>query len=156
MELSRFEEKRCRITTDFGNVFEGVCRYYDSGYMMHEYGIDEDALIMGAFLLPASQIEKAEELEEEGPWGGYSGPWGQLEETAAADGPLCVAEVLTWEEDETAIRMMRLLKEDVSGLAFDPEVIDALKELAALTESREAREMAESLLEIAAGRDKRV
>ena len=151
MELSRWDGKRCRITAVFGSVFEGVCRYYDSDYMTHEYGIDEEALIVGTFMLPASQIEKAEELGEEGPWGGYSGPWGQLEETAAAEGPDCVAAVLTWEEDETAIRMMRLLREDTTGLASDPEVVAGLKELAALTGSEEAREMAEALLAAAAG-----
>ncbi|MBO4360486.1 MAG: hypothetical protein J5822_06380 [Eubacteriaceae bacterium] len=151
MELSGFDGKRCRVTLTFGDVFEGVCRHCGREYVFDEYGIDEEALMMAALLLQASIIESVEELGDEGPWGGYSGPWGLLEESAAADGPDIVSEVLTWEEDETAIRMMRLLREDTTGLASDPEVVAGLMELDALTGREEAREMAEALLAAAAG-----
>ena len=149
MKLRELDEKRCRITDRFGDVFEGVCRHCSRDYVMHEYGFDEEGIMLGAMLLRKSQIKKAELLGSEGPWGGYSGPWGLLEESALEAGPDMVAAVLTWEEDETSIRMMRLLKQDTTGIARDPEVLDALRELSALTESAEAREMAEEMLDSA-------
>ena len=59
MVLSRFDEKRCRVTDIFGDVFEGICRHDSRDYAFGEFGFDNDAIDA------AKESEKKEpEVEE--------------------------------------------------------------------------------------------
>ena len=66
MELSQYNEKHVRVTDICGETFTGVADFYNSDYVLHEYGTEEDSLIVGEYLLFASQIASIEEIEVHG------------------------------------------------------------------------------------------
>ena len=66
MDLSKYDEKHVRATDIYGGTHTGVADYYDSGYCLHEYGENEDAVIIEGFLVYESQIASIEEIEVHG------------------------------------------------------------------------------------------
>ena len=65
MELSGFDDKRVRITTDSGETFDGVCLYDCAEYCLHEFGREEDALEIDGWLFYASEIQSVTALSEQ-------------------------------------------------------------------------------------------
>ena len=66
MNLSSFDERHVRASDIYGGTHIGVADYYDACYCQHEYGEDEDAVIIEGFLLYESQIASIEEIEVHG------------------------------------------------------------------------------------------
>ena len=66
MDLSKYDEKHVRAADIYGDIHTGVADYYDSGYCLHEYGQNEDAVIIEGFLVYESQIASIEEIEVHG------------------------------------------------------------------------------------------
>ena len=66
MDLSKFDEKHVRAADIYGGIHTGVADYYDAGYCLHEYGKNEDAVIIEGFLVYESQIASIEETEVHG------------------------------------------------------------------------------------------
>ena len=66
MNLSKYDGKHVRATDIYGGIHTGVADYYDSGYCLHEYGENEDAVIIEGFLVYESQIASIEEIEAHG------------------------------------------------------------------------------------------
>lgn len=66
MKLSKFDEKHVRVSDIYGGTHTGVADYYDSGYCLHEYGEDEEGIIIEGFLIYKSQIASIEEVEVHG------------------------------------------------------------------------------------------
>lgn len=66
MNLLKFDEKHVRVKDIYGGTHIGVADYYDSGYCLHEFGENEDAVIIEEFLIYESQIASIEEIEVHG------------------------------------------------------------------------------------------
>ena len=66
MDLSKYNEKHVRATDIYGGIHTGVADYYDSGYCLHEYGENEDGVIIEGFIVYESQIASIEEIEVHG------------------------------------------------------------------------------------------
>ncbi len=66
MDLYDYHEKHVRIVTRFGDTLTGVADYFPSEYCLHEYGEDEDCVIIGDVLIYRSSIASIEEIEVHG------------------------------------------------------------------------------------------
>ena len=66
MDLFKYDEKHVRASDIYGETHIGVADYYNACYCQHEYGEDEDAVIIEGFLIYESQIASIEEIEVHG------------------------------------------------------------------------------------------
>ncbi len=66
MDLSKFDEKHVRVSDIYGGTHTGVADFFDACYCQHEFGEDEDAVIIERFLIYESQIASIEEIEVHG------------------------------------------------------------------------------------------
>ena len=66
MDLSKYDEKHVRVSDIYGGTHIGVADYYDACYCRHEYGEDEDAVVIEGYLIYESQIAAIEEIEVHG------------------------------------------------------------------------------------------
>ncbi len=66
MDLSKYDEKHVRVSDIYGGTHIGVADYYDACYCQHEFGEDEDAVIIEGFLIYESQIASIEGIEVHG------------------------------------------------------------------------------------------
>ncbi len=66
MDLSKYDEKHVCASDIYGSTHIGVADYYDACYCEHEFGENEDAVIIEGFLLYESQIASIEEIEAHG------------------------------------------------------------------------------------------
>ena len=66
MDLLKYDEKHVRVIDKYGGTHIGVADYFDSGYCLHEYGNNEDVVIIEGFLVYESQIASIEEIEVHG------------------------------------------------------------------------------------------
>ena len=65
-ELSKYHEKHVRITDRWGNTLTGVADHFGPDYCFHEYGTEEDCLIIDGFMVFESDIVSVEEIEVHG------------------------------------------------------------------------------------------
>ena len=66
MNLSAFDKKYVRIKDIYGEIITGLAVYETHEYLFHEYGEDEDGLLIEDFLIYESQIEAIEEIVPHG------------------------------------------------------------------------------------------
>ena len=66
MDLTKFDQKHVRATDIWGETFIGFASHCNQAFLTHEYGGDEDGVIIGNFLLYNSQIAAMEEIEVHG------------------------------------------------------------------------------------------
>lgn len=66
MELSRYDEKHVRVKDIYGKIFTGVADYRSSDYCFHEYGKEEEGIIIEGHLIYGSQIDSVEEIQVHG------------------------------------------------------------------------------------------
>ncbi len=66
MDLSKYEGKHIRVKDIYGNTIEGMARYDNYDFLMHEYGGSEDGIFIEDFLFYNSQIASIEEIEVHG------------------------------------------------------------------------------------------
>lgn len=66
MELIEYDEKHVRVLDIYGRTHEGVADYFGEEYMYHEYGEEEEAIIVRGFIIYRSQIASIEEMEVHG------------------------------------------------------------------------------------------
>lgn len=62
MSFFQYEDKLVRVTDNDGNTFTGVAEYLPAEYVMHEYGVDEDSIRIGEYVLYGSIVKKVEYL----------------------------------------------------------------------------------------------
>ena len=154
MDLRKYDNKCVRLTTVDGEVFDGICCYNCAEYNEHEFGCGEEALQMVCHLFYKSDIRRIESLEDHwGPYGRFSDPYGNLEETAARDGYALIDEVLTCEEDEHVLRMLRCLEKYFtpgSGCELDDreKTAESVRSAMCLTDDPGVRAEAEKLLKL--------
>ncbi len=66
MDLSKFDERHVRLTDIYGETFTGVADHFSSDYNLHEYGKEEDSVMIGEYIIFESQIGSIEEIEVHG------------------------------------------------------------------------------------------
>jgi RimJ/RimL family protein N-acetyltransferase len=66
MDLYGYNEKHVLVKTIYGDTITGVADYFGADYCQHEFGEDEDAVIIDGFLIYRTQIASIEEIEVHG------------------------------------------------------------------------------------------
>ena len=66
MDLSKYDGKHVRASDLYGGTHIGVAEYHDACYCQHEYGENEDAVMIEGVLIYASQIAAIDEMEVHG------------------------------------------------------------------------------------------
>ena len=64
MNLYQYDGKIVRVRDKYGNTFTGVPDSFPSGYGLHEYGREEEAMRIGDYMIFESDIETVEELPD--------------------------------------------------------------------------------------------
>ena len=114
MKLSEYDGKRIRLTTKDGEIYEGVCEYDNREYNCDSFGVDEEGLEMPGFVFYKSEVKRIEILPDGGPYGGYSGRYGLLEETAVRGGADMIEESLFSEETEHIARLVLCIEDHLA------------------------------------------
>ncbi len=118
MNLHQFDGKCVRITTAWGEVFEGVASYDGKEYAFHEYGHDQEALRLTPIVLYKDDIVSVISLEDvNGPFGHYSEKYGLLEKKCMEWGTDLIEEVFDSEDDSQILRMLACMKDHFQTLA---------------------------------------
>ncbi len=155
MKLHEYDGLCVRIVGSGGDLFEGFCSHNDAQYGKREFGRAEESLQILTFLFFESEIRDVESLEgNEGPYGMFSEPYGNIEEMVVEDGIDSIGEVLFSEETEHVYRLLLCLEKYlIPGgsyrLACRGQLIDILKELLTVNRDERIRTEAETLLEMA-------
>ena len=112
MDLECYDGKCVRITTVWGEIFEGVVSYDDKEYAFHEYGREEEALHLVPILFFENDISNIVSLEDvNGPYGHFSEKYGLLEMKCLLWGTDFIEEVFDSEDDEQILRMLECMKD---------------------------------------------
>ena len=112
MDLKCFDNQCAKVTTVDGEVYEGIVTYQSREYVLHEYGIDEEALCMVPVLFCESEIAAVESLETvDGPFGHYSGTYGHLEQKSLEWGTDVIEEIFETDDDTGILRMLACMKD---------------------------------------------
>ena len=118
MNLRRFDGKCVMITTVTGEVYEGVVSYCDREYVFHEYGKNQEALLLTPILLYKNVISDIKSLEDaDGPFGHFSEKYGLLEKKCLEWGTDLIEEVFESEDDIQILRMLACMKDHYRSLA---------------------------------------
>ena len=118
MELKSYDNKCVRILTSSGEVYEGIVSYCGREYVFHEYGCDQEALLLTPVLFFQDDIVSVTSLEEvDGPFGHYSEKYGLLEKKCLEWGTDMIEEVLESEDDTQILRMLSCMKDTLPSLA---------------------------------------
>ena len=117
MDLKSFDEKCVRITTAWGEVFEGVVSYSDEEYNLHEYGRSQESLFLTPIIFYKDEISSIESLEDvNGPFGHFSEAYGLLEKLCLQWGTDMIDEVFECEDDIQILRMLACMKDNYPSL----------------------------------------
>ena len=118
MDLKSFDDKCVRILTASGEVYEGIVSYCGREYVFHEYGRDQEALVLTPMLFYQDDIASVISLEEvDGPFGHYSEKYGLLEKKCLECGSDLIEEVLASEDNTQILRMLACMKDHLRSLA---------------------------------------
>ena len=118
MDLKNFDDKCVRILTASGETYEGIVSYCGHEYVFHEYGCNQEALVLTPMLFYQDDIVSVVSLEEvNGPFGHYSEKYGLLEEKCLEWGSDLIEEVLESEDDTQILRMLACMKDHLQALA---------------------------------------
>ena len=147
-DLKQYDGKYVRITDPDGTAFEGYCSYNTAEYNESEFGRNEEGVQIPYMLFRRRDIARIESLEgREGPWGCFSEPYGALEEMAFEDGETGVDEILSCEDDEHILRMLRCLAAHFAegGVPDREGILRLLRSLIRTTENDTVRAEAEKI-----------
>ena len=118
MDLKNYDDKCVRITTSWGEVYEGIVSYESREYALHEYGRDQEALHMVPILFFKDDIHSVTSLEDvKGPYGHYSEKYGLLEKKCLAWGTDMMEEVFDSEDDIQMLRLLACMNDHFQSLA---------------------------------------
>lgn len=118
MDLKSFDNKCVRLLTASGEEYEGTVSYCGREYVFHEYGCDQEALVLSPMLFYKDDIVSVTSLEEvDGPFGHYSEKYGLLEKKCLEWGSDLIEEVLESEDDTRILRMLACMKDSLHSLA---------------------------------------
>ena len=117
MDLKSFDGICVRITTAWGEVFEGIVSYSDEEYNLHEYGRRQESLFLTPIIFYKDDISSIESLEDvNGPFGHFSEEYGLLEKLCLQWGTDMIDEVFESEDDIQILRMLACMKDNYQSL----------------------------------------
>ena len=117
MDLKRFDNQCVRLTTASGEVYEGVVSYCCKDYVFHEYGQDQEALLLVPVLFYKNDIADIVSLEDaKGPFGHFSEKYGLLEKNCLEWGTDMIEEVFDTEDDIQILRMLACMNDNFQSL----------------------------------------
>lgn len=155
MDLREFNRIRVRIIDRNGDLFEGLSTYNSAEYNLTRFGRSEESLQILSFPFYAGDIRDVESLEgNDGIYGVFSAPFGNIEEMTVIGGIDTIAEVLFSDDAEHIVRLLACLERyflpgTSHTLACREAVIDALTELMTVSGDERVRAEAASLLDMA-------
>ena len=118
MKIKNYDGKCVRITASSGEVYEGVVSYCGREYVFHEYGQNEEALLLVPLLFCKSDITDIVSLEEvNGPFGHFSDRYGLLEKKCLEWGTDLIEEVFDTENDIQILRMLTCMNDNSHSLS---------------------------------------
>ena len=118
MDLKSFDNKCVRITTKSGEVYEGDVSYCGKEYMSHEYGYNQEALLLVPILFFKDDLLSIESLEDvNGQFGHFSEKYGLLEEKCLWWGTDYIEEVFDADDDIRILRMLACMNDNFQTLA---------------------------------------
>ena len=146
MKLTKFDGKRVRVTTVWGDTIDGNCQHNSAEYNEHEFGRPEEGLQFSSLLLFRKDIKRIRLLKN-----GFPTPFGKLEEMAIEDGIDLIDEVLLSEDDEHILRLLRCLErylDPEGGLEYPDreKTLKRLQEFHSETQNAEIKAEVERLL----------
>ena len=117
MNIRDFDNKCVRITDVSGDVYEGIASYFNSEYVFHEYGCDQEALCLTPVLFYKDDISSVVSLEgTNGPFGHYSEKYGLLERTCLDGGTDLIGEIFDLDDDDSILRMLLCINDSFQSL----------------------------------------
>ena len=146
MNIRDFDNKCVRITDVSGDVYEGIASYFNSEYVFHEYGCDQEALCLTPVLFYKDDISSVVSLEgTNGPFRHYSEKYGLLERTCLDGGTDLIGEVFDSDEDDRILRMLYCMSDSFQSLTDG--VVPMLETLVKYNKDDRVVNEAKSLLE---------
>lgn len=91
--LSKYENRKVKITTEDGSVFTGRAGVFPSGYGLHEFGREEESVLIGDTQIFRSEIRKIETFPDDEGRNSGSGDLSALMGDLL-EGPYFVADIL--------------------------------------------------------------
>ena len=120
MNLSKFDDKKVKVETIYGDTFEGISYSYSIDYNEHEYGVSEESIHMSHIMIYKSQIKSIEEIKE------FSNDYGELEEAVVEDGVDIIDEVFESDDDISIYRLLLCIKDKILDYKKNDELIKLL------------------------------
>ena len=147
MKLSDFDDKRIRLITISNEVFEGNCTYNNIDYNEHEYGRREESLVMSNIMFFKRDIKLVSVIKN------YTDEnYGKLEEDVLEDGILLIDEVLTSEDNEAIIRLLKCIEDNLDKEYeeenFFEKLLKLLNDIIKYNEDEEVKNETNRLIEM--------
>ena len=107
MRLSKYDNKRVRITDKWNYVYEGNSSYYTKEENEIMYGGKEEGLKILNFMFYKSTIKKVEVLED-----GFIDDYGLLEKEIVSDGLDYIIDAFEYEDNEHVCRLIKYIRDN--------------------------------------------
>ena len=133
IKLEQFDNQPVQLRDMFDDVYEGYASYESPAYNFHEYGVEEEGLMIGYCLFYRSDIRSVRKLNETGPYAPFSSAFGTLEIMTAKAGIDLMEQVLDSEDEVHIQRLLRFLDQTLNpessyGLDDPQAVLKMLRE----------------------------
>lgn len=122
MRLSKYDNKRVRITDKWNYVYEGNSSYYTKEENEIMYGGKEEGLKILNFMFYKSTIKKVEVLED-----GFIDDYGLLEKEIVSDGLDYIIDAFEYEDNEHVCRLIKYIR-DNKEIENREEIIKGIKD----------------------------
>ena len=139
MNLNKYDNKKVRLKTIYGDTFEGISYFYSHDYNEHEYGVDEESIHMSHIMIYKSQIKKIEQIQD------FSSDYGELEEAVIEDGVDIIDEVFESDDDISIYRLLMCIDDKIESFKNNKELVKLLDRLIKYNEDKEVLEKAKSI-----------
>lgn len=140
MKLSNFDDKIVRLEDIFGNTYEGIAIYNNEEYNYHEYGNNEESIVLDNIMFFKSLILNVEEIKD------FSNKYGYLEEEVIEAGIDIIDEVLDSEDNISIYRLLLCIKDKLDTFYEKEELFKLLDRLIKYNDDKKNIELAKEIL----------
>ena len=135
MNLIKYDNKCIQIECIDGKTYEGICSHNSKDYNYHEYGRDEESLVIFHFLFYKDDIKKISIIDK------FTNDFGEIEIETAKD-PSLLEQALEDEEDVHVYRLLCYLE----TIDLSNRIINLLKGLIKYNENDKIVQKAKELI----------
>ncbi len=140
MKLSNFDDKIVKLEDIFGNTYEGIAIYNNEEYNYHEYGKNEESIVLDNIMFFKSLILNIEEIKD------FSSKYGYLEEEVIEAGIDIIDEVLDSEDNISIYRLLLCIKDKLDTFYEKEELFKLLDRLIKYNDDEKNIELAKEIL----------